>query len=153
MDYLAYFSGPTLKWKGRLPMKKNRLISATLQGLASHGQLRLGKFWIIWVSRLLENAFVVIAQINMLTNTYMFIKAQAQSTCYLLQISLYIDLLIRNSTLSKNRSIASNLHTRIATISHWRKMSLSMQQDNSWYLKLVSAIFDQIFIFHHITAL
>ena len=52
-------------------------------------------------SRLLENAFVVIVQINMLTNTDMFIKAQAQSTCYLLQISLYIDLPTRNSTLSK----------------------------------------------------
>ena len=82
-------------------MKKKGLSLATLQGLVYIGQFRLGKCWIIWVSRLLENGFVVIAHINMLTNTDMFIKAQAQSTCYFLQISLYIDLLTRNSTLSK----------------------------------------------------
>ena len=82
-------------------MKKKGLSLSTLQGLVYIGQFRLGKCWIIWVSRSLENGFVVIAHINMLTNTDMFIKAQAQSTCYFLQISLHIDLLTRNSTLSK----------------------------------------------------
>ena len=57
----------------------------------------MGKIWLLWVFRSLENAFATIADLNMLSDTDRHTKSQPQSQCTFKQISLYIILLPRKS--------------------------------------------------------
>ena len=41
----------------------------------------IGKFWVLWVSRLVENAFAAIVLLKMLSGTDAYNKAQPQSPC------------------------------------------------------------------------
>ena len=62
----------------------------------------MGKIWLSWIFRLLENAFATNADLKMLSDTNGDTHPQPQSPCTFMQISLYIILLTRNSCLSKS---------------------------------------------------
>ena len=47
----------------------------------------MGKPWLLWVFRLLENAFAAIVDLNMLTDPNANIKPHTQSSCTFMQIS------------------------------------------------------------------
>ena len=57
----------------------------------------MGKIWLLFVFRLLENAFAAIVDLKMLSDTDAHTKPQPQSPCSFMQISLCIILLTRNS--------------------------------------------------------
>ena len=61
----------------------------------------MGKFRLLWVSRLLENVFVTIVDLKMASDTDAHTKSQPQSPYTFMYISLYIVLLTRNSISSK----------------------------------------------------
>ena len=59
----------------------------------------MGKVSRLWISRSLVNVFATIVNLKMLSDTDTHTKPQPQSPCtsYISQISLYINLLTRNS--------------------------------------------------------
>ena len=59
----------------------------------------MGKIWRLWVFRLPENAFAVIAHLKMLSDSDAYTKPQPQSSYTFMQIFLYNGLLTRNVTL------------------------------------------------------
>ena len=61
----------------------------------------MGKIWLLWIFRLLENTFATTTDLKMLSDTDGHTKAQPQSPCTFMQISLYIILLTQNSIPSK----------------------------------------------------
>ena len=61
----------------------------------------MGKIWLLWVFRSLENAFPTIADLKMLSDTDGDTKPRPQSSCTFMQTSLYIILLTQNSIPSK----------------------------------------------------
>ena len=61
----------------------------------------MGKVWLLWVFRSLENGFVAIAHLKKLSDIDAHNKHQPQSPCTFMQISLYIILLTHNSVPSK----------------------------------------------------
>ena len=68
------------------------------------------KIWLLWVFRLLENAFAAIADLMVLRDTDRHTKAKPQSPFTFMLISLYIILLTRNSIPSKIAFPWSHLH-------------------------------------------
>ena len=85
----------------------------------------MGKIWLLWVFRSLENAFATIADLKMLSDTDGHTKPQLQSQCTFMQISLYIILLPRKSKHKKSNSlititlrIVSKFPTIIVVISY-----------------------------------
>ena len=61
----------------------------------------MGKVWLLWVFRSLENAFAAILHLKMLNDTDAHNKPQPESPCSFMQIYLYIILLTWNSGPSK----------------------------------------------------
>ena len=49
----------------------------------------IGKFWVLWVYRSLENVFAVNVDLKMLSDSDVHTKPQPQSPCAFMQISLY----------------------------------------------------------------
>ena len=49
----------------------------------------MGKFWLVWVYRSLENAFGAIVDLKMLSDTDVHNKPQPQRPCTFMQISFY----------------------------------------------------------------
>ena len=102
----------------------------------------MGKFWLLWVFRLLENAFAAIADL-MLSDTDRHTKPKPQSPSTFMQISLYIILLTRNSIPSKIAFPWSHLHLYNCLRSSYynccdfafKKVSSSIQRDTPWCLK------------------
>ena len=84
------------------------LILATPRGAA------MGKISLLWVFRLLENAFATIADLKMLSDTEGHTKPQPQSSCTFMQISLSIMLLTQNSIPSKIDFPWSHLHLELS---------------------------------------
>ena len=68
---------------------------ATLRGAI------MGKISRLWVFRLLENAFVAIEHLKMLSDTDTYTKPQPQSPYTFMQIFLYNSLQTRNSIIPR----------------------------------------------------
>ena len=104
----------------------------------------MGKIWLLWVFRSLENAFAAIVDLKMLSDTDGYTKPLPQSLCNFMQISLYIILLTGNFIPSKIAFPWSHLPLELSQISYYnccdstfKKMSLSIQQDTPWRIKLM----------------
>ena len=67
------------------------------------------KIWLLWVFRLLENAFVTIVDLKMISDTDGHTKLQPQIHDLLCEYLLYIILLTRNSITSKIAFLWSHL--------------------------------------------
>ena len=74
----------------------------------------MGKVWLLWVYRSLENAFAAIAHLKMLSDNDVDKKPQPQNPCTFMQISLYIILLTQNSIPSKIAFPWSHLHLKLS---------------------------------------
>ena len=74
----------------------------------------MGKVWLLWVYRSLENAFAAIAHLKILSDIDVDKKPQPQNPCTFMQISLYIILLTQNSILSKIAFPWSHLHLKLS---------------------------------------
>ena len=48
----------------------------------------MGKIWLLWVFRSLENAFATITDLKVLSNTHGHTKPQPQNLCTIMEISL-----------------------------------------------------------------
>ena len=68
---------------------------------SAHFSNSKGKIWLLWVFRLLENAFTTIVDLKMLSHTDGHRKPLPKSPCIFMKISLSIILLTRNSISSK----------------------------------------------------
>ena len=72
------------------------------------------KIGFLWASRLLENAFATIVDLNMLIDIDVRTKPQPQSPCSFMQTTLYVILLTRNSIPSKVAFPWSHLHLELS---------------------------------------
>ena len=59
----------------------------------------MGKIWLLWPFRSLENAFATIADLKMLSDIDGHTKPHPQSPCTFMQISLYIYIFFTNPKL------------------------------------------------------
>ena len=73
----------------------------------------MGKIWLLWVFRLLENAFTTIVDLKMLSDTDGHRKPQPKSPYVFMQIFLSIILLTLNSISSKIAFPWSHLHLEL----------------------------------------
>ena len=73
----------------------------------------MGKIWLLWVFRLLENAFTTIVDLKMLSDTDGHRKPQPKSPCVFMQIFLSIILLTLNSISPKIAFPWSHLHLEL----------------------------------------
>ena len=69
---------------------------------------------LLCLSRSLENAFVTIVDLKMLSDTDAHTKPQPQSPCTFIQLSLYINLLIRNSIPSRTAFPWAHVHLELS---------------------------------------
>ena len=65
------------------------VILGDVLSLATPRGVTMGKFWLLWVSRSLEDAFVAIVDLKMLSDTDAHAKPQAQNPCTFKQILWY----------------------------------------------------------------
>ena len=86
--------------------------SEALSLAISHGAT-MGTFWLLWVSRWLENAFPTIVDLEMACETDAQTKPQTQSPYIFMYTSLYIISLTQNSISSKITFPWSHLHLEL----------------------------------------
>ena len=82
--------------------------------LATPRRVTMEKFWVLWVSRSLENAFTTNVDLNMVSDTDAYTKLQPQSPYTFMSVSLYIILLTQNSITSEIAFPLSHLQLELS---------------------------------------
>ena len=104
----------------------------------------MGKVWLLWVFRALENAFAAIVHLKMLSDIDAHNKPQPHIPCTFMQISLPLCILLtRNSIPSKIAFPWSHLHLKLSQnflynccdFRFKKKVYLSILKDTPWCLK------------------